>query len=118
MASPAEVTRSSRTAAHERRRYARIAVSYRLVIRWLECDDCHEEQSQVEDLSRRGALLVVGRPIPVGEVVFVHGSSADGFETRAEVRRVYIGRDGVPRLGVTFLDTDAPARAFSPPRLS
>src|SRR4051794_36295220 len=109
----AEVSMSSHSSGDERRRHPRMPVSYRLLIRWLECDDCHEELIRVEDMSRNGARLVVGRPIPQGEVIFVQGWNGDQFETRAEVRRVYIGRDGQPRLGVSFLDAEVPDRLLS-----
>ena len=110
---------SSRSSGDERRRHPRVTVSYRLLIRWLECDDCHEELIRAEDVSRTGARLVVRSPIACGEVVFITGWNGDQFETRAEVRRVYIGRDGLPRLGVKFLDSEAPEHILSaPPRRS
>jgi hypothetical protein len=58
---------------------------------------------------------VVARPLAAGEIVFVQGWNGDGFETRAEVRRVYIGRDGQARLGVAFIDAEPPERVFFAP---
>jgi hypothetical protein len=102
----------------ERRRHPRFAVSYRLLIRWLECDDCHEELVRAEDVSRSGARLVVRSPVAEGEVVFVQGWNGDGFESRAEVRRVYIGRDGQTRIGVAFIDSETPDHLFADIRSS
>src|SRR3979409_56159 len=113
-----EVSMYSRLNGGARRLRPRVIVCYRLIIRWLECDECHEELIRVEDMSRTGARLVVGRPIPEGEAVFIHGWNGDPFETRAEVHRVYIGRDGQPRLGVSFLDTEAPEHLLAPRRSS
>jgi hypothetical protein len=97
----------------ERRRERRYALNYRLLIRWLECDDCHEELIRTEDVSRRGARLVVRSPLALGEIVFVQGWNGDAFETRAEVRRVYIGKDGQTRIGVAFIDAEAPHHILS-----
>lgn len=107
-ATPHEFASSPRSDV-ERRRHVRVPVTYRLLMRWLECDDCHEELIRTEDVSRSGARLVVRSPLAQGEIVLVQGWNGDPFETRAEVRRVYIGRDGQTRLGVAFIDAEAPA---------
>jgi hypothetical protein len=91
----------------ERRRYARYGVKSRVTLRWLECGECHEELIRTEDLSRGGARLVVRMPLAEGEIVYVEGWDA-AFQSRAEVRRVFIGRDGEPRLGISFLDAELP----------
>jgi hypothetical protein len=108
-----EVSLSTGPAASERRRHPRIPVSYRLVMRWLECDECHEELIRTEDVSRGGARLIVRSPLAEGEIVLVQGWNGDGFESRAEVRRVYIGRDGQTRLGVAFMDAEPPEHILS-----
>jgi PilZ domain len=110
-----EVTLSSSEgpASAELRRHPRFSISYRLLIRWLECDDCHEELIRAEDVSRSGARLVVRSPIAEGEVVFVQGWDGDGFEARAEVRRVYVGHDGQTRLGVAFIDAEVPEQVLA-----
>jgi PilZ domain len=97
----------------DRRRHPRFAVSHRLLMRWLECDSCHEEVIRAEDVSRGGARLVVRCPIAEGDVVFVQGWNTDGFESRAEVRRVYIGRDGQARIGVAFIDVEPPEHVLA-----
>src|SRR5262245_29378383 len=98
-----EVAPSVSRGSFERRQHPRFSVSYRVRLRWIECDECHEELILAEDVSRTGARLVVRHPLGAGEVVFVQAWNGDGFETRAEVRRVYIGQDGQTRLGVFFL---------------
>jgi hypothetical protein len=101
---------------HEKRRHVRYCVQSRLTLRWLECGECHEELIRIEDLSRGGARLVVRMPLAEGEVVYVEGWDA-AFQSRAEVRRVYIGRDGEPRLGIAFMDAEPPERLlFGPPK--
>jgi hypothetical protein len=99
----------------EKRAHPRFPVIYRLVIRWIECDECQEEIIRTEDVSRSGARLVARRPIACGETVFVQGWHGDTFETRAEVRRVYIGRDGEAHIGVAFLDAEPPPQILSFP---
>jgi hypothetical protein len=85
-------------------------VALRVLLQWVECDDCQEEVIRVEDVSRSGARLVVGQPIPEGEIVLVQGWHEPPFALRAQVCRVYIGRDGQTRLGVRFLDGERPER--------
>ena len=79
-----------------------------MTLRWLECGECHEELIRTEDVSLGGARLVVRMPLGEGEIVHVQGWDS-AFQTRAEVRRVYIGRDGEPRLGIAFMDAEPPA---------
>jgi len=111
---PHEVTSLSSTAAsRERRRHARLDVRSRITLRWLECGDCHEELIRTEDVSRGGARLVVRMPLAEGEVIFVHGWDG-AFQSRAEVKRVYIGHDGEPRLGISFLDAEPPEHLLVP----
>jgi len=95
----------------ERRRHVRYSVKSRVTLRWLECGECHEELIRTEDLSRTGARLVVRMPLGEGEVVYVEGWDSS-FQSRAEVRRVFIGRDGEPRLGISFLDAELPDAAL------
>jgi hypothetical protein len=110
-----EVTLSSSEgpASAERRRHPRFSARYRLLLRWLECDECHEELIRAEDVSRSGARLAVRSPIAQGEVVYVEGWNEDGFQSRAEVRHVYIGRDGETHLGVTFIDAEVPEHVLA-----
>ena len=54
------------------------------------------------------ALSGVSLELAEGEVVFVQGWNGDGFESRAQVRRGYIGHDGQTRIGVEFIDAPTP----------
>jgi hypothetical protein len=114
VAHPHDFSRSLVPDADNRRRYPRYAVAYRLLIRWIECDECQEELIRAEDVSRGGARLVVRRPIAAGETVYVQGWGGDPWESRAEVMRVYIGGDGQARIGVAFIDSEPPERLFPP----
>src|SRR5688572_89118 len=101
----------------ERRRFTRYSVRSRLKVRWLHCGECHEELLGTEDVSRGGARLIVRMPLPLGEIIYIEGWDRH-FQTRAEVRRVYLGRDGDPRLGIAFLDAEPPARVLFEARRS
>jgi hypothetical protein len=111
--SPKVGSLSTPSAGRERRRHARVRVQSRFMLRWLECGDCHEELIRIEDVSRGGARLVVRMPLAEGEVIFVHGWEG-AFQSRAEVRRVYIGHDGEPRLGISFMDAEPPEYLLFP----
>ena len=104
---------SSPSSGRERRRHARSPVHCRITLRWLECGDCHEELIRAEDVSRGGARVVVRMPLAEGEIIFVHGWDG-AFQSRAEVRRVYIGDDGEPRLGISFMDAEPPEYLLVP----
>src|SRR5687767_14846738 len=95
----------------ERRRFTRYFVKSRLRLRWLDRGECREELIRTEDVSRGGARLVVRAPLAEGEIIYIEGWDA-GFQTRAEVRRVYLGRDGEPRIGIAFMDAEPPARVL------
>lgn len=98
---------ASRDRPEDRRRHVRYSVKSRVKLRWLECGDCHEELIRTENVSRGGACLVVRMPLAEGELVYVEGWDST-FQSRAEVRRVFIGRDGEPRLCIAFVDSQLP----------
>ena len=102
-----QVAGRKRFSGSDRRRDERFSVHSRLTLRWLECGECHEELIRTEDVSKGGACLVVRMPLAEGEIVYVEGWESR-FQTRAEVKRVYIGRDGEPRLGIAFMDAAPP----------
>jgi len=70
------------------------------------------EQTVAENLSRRGARVPTTLPVDKGEVLLLAELGGD-FHCRAEVRNVYIGKDGVPRLNLRFLDAEVPDRLIS-----
>lgn len=71
-----------------------------------------EEQTVAENLSKRGARVPTTLPIGKGEVLLLAELGGD-FRCRAEVRNVYIGKDGIPRLNLRFLDAEVPDRLIS-----
>ena len=46
-------------------------------------------------------------PVEKGEILLVE-DAAGRFSLRAEIRNVFIGKDGVPRLNLRFIDGQAP----------
>jgi hypothetical protein len=71
------------------------------------------EQTVAEDLSKSGARVPTGLPVAKGDILWVEEAGGT-FKTRAEVRNVFIGKDGVPRLNLRFLDHKIPDRLISP----
>jgi hypothetical protein len=70
------------------------------------------EYTVAEDLSKSGARVPTGLPVGKGDIVSVEEVGGT-FATRAEVRNVFIGKDGVPRLNLRFLDHKIPDRLIS-----
>jgi serine/threonine protein kinase len=69
-----------------------------------------EERTIAENISRSGARVMTSMTtLGAGDVVQVHEIGGD-FQTRAEVRHVYVGRDNIRRLNLRFLDGPAPDR--------
>lgn len=63
------------------------------------------EQTVTENLSRGGARVMTSLPVNKGEIVLVedpHGA----FSLRAEAINAFVGKDGIPRLNLRFLDAD------------
>lgn len=65
------------------------------------------EQTVTENLGRGGVRVMTSLPVNKGEIVLVE-DSAGSFRLRAEVRNVFVGSDGVPRLNLRFIDGPAP----------
>jgi eukaryotic-like serine/threonine-protein kinase len=69
-----------------------------------------EERTIAENISRSGARVMTSMTtIGSGDIVQVEEIGGD-FQTRAEVRYVYVGRDNIRRLNLRFLDNLAPDR--------
>jgi len=68
-----------------------------------------EERTVAENLSKGGARVLTSLAVAKGEVLVLEEVDGD-FRTRVEIRGVYIGKDGVPRLNLRFLDSLAPDR--------
>lgn len=95
----------------ERRRWQRIDIFVNFKLRRLspEGPGPQEERTVTENMSRGGARVLTTMAVDKGEVLMME--ELDGpFRTRAEVRNIYIGPDGIPRLNLQFLDGEAPDR--------
>jgi hypothetical protein len=65
------------------------------------------EQTVTENLSRGGVRVMSSLPVQKGEVVVIedpHGA----FSLRAEARGVFVGKDGIPRINLRFVDGSKP----------
>jgi len=96
----------------ERRKYQRMLarLSLRLEAEHAPGGVAMEEKSVADDMSQWGAS-VPARTLPVvkGSILQVEEVAGD-YKTRAEVRNISIGKDGLPRLHLLFLDAPAPER--------
>jgi hypothetical protein len=68
-----------------------------------------EELTVAESLSKGGAQVKTSLELMKGDVVLLQ-EAGSGFATRAEVRGVQKGPDGIARLHLKFLDRPAPER--------
>jgi len=67
-----------------------------------------EERTVAENISKGGARLLTARVLAKGDVVVLREVGGP-FETRAEVRDTKVGKDGIRRLRVRFLDGRSPS---------
>ena len=97
----------------ERRQHSRFQVFLHLKIQRAQTGSqpAEEEQTVAENLSRRGARVMTSMKVQRGEFLTVQ-EAGGSFRTRAEVRSVSIGRDGVSRLGLRF-EREVPERLIS-----
>lgn len=64
--------------------------------------DGADEKTVLENFGRGGARVMTAQPFGEGEVVTIE--DADGsFRAIAEVRSIYLGKDGIRRLNLKFL---------------
>jgi hypothetical protein len=99
----------------ERRRYARLENAFlNLTLRRLDAAGAtlQEERTVAENLGKGGARVMTAMAVAKGDVVLVE-EMGGGFQTRAEIRNVYIGEDRIPRLNLQFLDAEAPDRMLA-----
>lgn len=66
-----------------------------------------EERTVADNISKGGARLLTASDLSKGDVIVLH-EVGGGFETRAEVRDMNVGKDGIRRLNVRFLDGRSP----------
>lgn len=72
-----------------------------------------EERTVADNISKGGARLMTATSFAKGEVIFLHEVGGP-FETRAEIRDVHVGKDGIRRLHVRFLDGHSPDHLVRP----
>jgi len=101
-------------APKERRLYTRLDVFINLKLRRSNADSTsvQEEQTVTENLSRGGTRVPTAMKVEKGEVLVVE-DPAGAFSTRVEVRNVFVGKDGIPRLNLRFLDGAAPDKLIA-----
>jgi PilZ domain len=97
--------------ARERRRYRRLALFVNLKLCRRESPEgaAEEEQSVAENLSKRGARVMTSMPVAKGDILQVEELGGT-FRTRAEIKNLYIGADGIPRLNLYFIEAETPDR--------
>ena len=98
----------------ERRRVTRLDIFVNFVLRRQGTLGTllQEERTIAENIGRGGARVptTMSSLVP-GDIVYLEevGSSAkEPFKTRGEVRGTYVGKDGIRRLNLHFLDRPAP----------
>jgi serine/threonine protein kinase/tetratricopeptide (TPR) repeat protein len=94
----------------ERRRTGRHAITVDVLLKRLGQGDetVEEERTVADNIGRHGARLLTGMAnVGVGERVLLKEVGSD-FQTKAAVRNAFTGKDNIPRLGVEFLDRQAP----------
>jgi hypothetical protein len=93
----------------ERRQHPRVDVALSLRLRRTDpMAGLAEERTLTENVGRGGVRVMTGMPVAKGEVLVVEGPNGD-TPLKAEIRNLYIGQDGVPRLNLCFLDAELPS---------
>jgi hypothetical protein len=65
------------------------------------------ETTVTENIGRGGIRVMTSLVVTKGEILFVE-DTARTFKLRAEVRNVFTGKDGIPRLNLRFVDGPTP----------
>ena len=95
----------------ERRRDTRLGITFDLLLRRISPSGTtlQEERTVADNVSRQGArVMTTMNALDVGEVVSIEEIGGP-FRTRAAVRNVHIGADRIRKVGLEFLDREAPA---------
>ena len=96
----------------ERRQTGRLEIFVNFKIRRVDTQGTmlQEERTIAENISLRGArVLTTMSSLAMGDVLQIEEIGGD-FQTRAEVRGAYLGKDNVRRLNLRFVDWPAPDR--------
>jgi hypothetical protein len=101
-------------APKERRAQRRVDVFVNLRLKLVDAAGrtLREEQTVTENLGRGGVRVMTSLPFTKGDRVVVE-DLAGTFHIPAEIRNLYIGKDGVPRLNLFFLNGGAPAELIA-----
>ena len=99
----------SKPVPKERRKAKRVEIFVNLRLRLVDAEGrtLREEQTVTENVSRGGLRVMTGLPVSKGQRVMVE-DLAGTFQAAAEIRNLFIGKDGVPRLNLFFLGGNAP----------
>jgi hypothetical protein len=95
----------------ERRRDTRLGISFDLVLRRVSSSGMtlEEERTIADNVGRKGArVMTTMKTLGEGDVVSVEEVSGP-FRTRAVVRNTHVGTDRIRRVGLEFLDREAPS---------
>ena len=92
-------------APKERRGSGRISVFVNLKL--LRNGSLQSETTVTENMGRGGVRVMTSLPATKGEILLVE-DAAGTFKLRAEVRNVFTGKDGIPRLNLRFVDGPTP----------
>jgi hypothetical protein len=108
--------KSVRHGGPERRRDTRLAITFDLLLRRIgpSGTTLQEERTVADNVGRHGArVMTTMTALDVGEVVSIEEIGGP-FRTRAAVRNVHVGPDRIRRVGLEFLDREAPASLVPP----
>ncbi len=98
-------------AGPDRRRNTRLGISFDLVLRRVSPSGMtlEEERTIADNVGRHGArVMTTMKSLSEGDVVTVDEVSGP-FRTRAVVRNTHVGADRIRRIGLEFLDREAPS---------
>jgi serine/threonine protein kinase len=95
----------------DRRRATRLDIPVNFRMRRVETGGMQEELTFAENVGRGGARVMTTKlsSLAPGDTVNLEELGGN-FKTRAEVRGSYVGKDGICRLNLRFLDSLAPDR--------
>jgi hypothetical protein len=98
-------------ASSERRAHRRVDIFVNFTIQ--QVDEwgavLQEELTVADNISKGGARVMTSLDFMKGDTILVQ-EAGGGFATRAEIRDVRKGPDGIPRLHLKFLDRQTPER--------
>ncbi len=103
--------RSVRHDGPERRRHTRLGISFDLLLRRVGPNGTtlQEERTIADNVGRHGArVMTTMNGLAVGEVVSIEEIGGP-FRTRATVRNTHVGADRIRRIGLEFVDREAPS---------